>query len=158
MEVIMSENLSIKCQFKETPEQLFKDFTEPNQLNRWFMEMNYWGVDSHTDLKVGGKYDVTMTTDIGNTFTHDGEFEEIEENKKLRFSWGSGLVEDTDVTITFNKIDNDHTEVIVFHENFPTVELRDRHIELWSNCLEKLEYLTSHPLPYPIYEDPDYNE
>jgi uncharacterized protein YndB with AHSA1/START domain len=98
----MSEQLFISTEFEATPEQLFKDFTEPQLLNRWFMEMNYWGVDSHVDLKVGGEYDVMMTTDIGNTFTHDGIFEEIEACKKLRFSWGSGLVEDTDVTVTFD--------------------------------------------------------
>ncbi|OIQ19551.1 MAG: hypothetical protein BM556_03440 [Bacteriovorax sp. MedPE-SWde] len=152
----MSEKLKVLHKFEASPHELYLDFVDPKFIKRWFMEESHWVTEAHTDLKIGGKYDVTMWTDIGNSFTHDGVFEEVVEDKKLRFTWGSGLVEDTDVTIRFKEIDSKTTEVSVEHEHFPTVELRDRHVTLWNKCLVQLDNLVRNPVEYPIYKDPDY--
>ncbi len=152
----MSENLAITYLFKETPEKLFEYFVEPKYLVKWFREDTYWTTEAHVDFKVGGRYDITMVTEIGNTFTHDGTFKEIEPPSKLKFTWGSGIVENTEVTLFFNAIDNQHTEVQIIHNNFPTFELRERHILLWENCLHQLEKWIKNPEPYAIYQDPEY--
>ena len=127
----------------EAPLRLvYKMWTEPEHIARW------WGCSGSTvtrfkhDLRVGGDYFVEMHMSDGSLLCITGVYREIEEASRLCFTWG-WLDEDgqrgyeTLVTVTFAER-GQATEVTLRQELFDTTETRDQHGEGWTFGLDRL--------------------
>ncbi len=121
---------------------VYKMWTEPEHIARW------WGCSGSTvthfrrDLRVGGEYFVEMHMSDGSLLRITGVYREIEEASRLCFTWG-WLDDDgqrgyeTLVTVTFAER-GQATEVTLRQELFDATETRDQHGEGWGFSLDSL--------------------
>lgn len=142
-----SENsLTLTRVFKAPLERVYRAFTDPAELAKWYAPGDMTTTVNAFDLKVGGKFSVTMKglTPEGTDGTHTavGVFKEIVPNQKLVKSWaweGADAMEGEPTTITFvfKEVDGG-TEVTLIHEGMPNAEATQNHTEGWVGCLDNL--------------------
>ena len=92
---------------------------------------------AETDPKVGGRYDIIMTNEMGEV-PHWGVYKEIDRPNRLVFTWNSPhAAPDSLVTLTFTPVDGE-TDVTLVHEIFPSEGSRDGHKKGWKAILSVL--------------------
>jgi uncharacterized protein YndB with AHSA1/START domain len=124
-------------------EQVFRAWTDPKALERWF------GPDPEFVMKVpilelrpGGRYRFEMRKGDA-THIAVGEYREIRPPEKLVYTWKWEVsemavgFEDTIVTLEFHDR-GQATELILIHEKLPTAEERAKHEHGWKGCLDQL--------------------
>ena len=121
-------------------EKVFAAWTDPAKLAQWFRPSPDASVEIEADIRVGGKYRFHITTPDGTLHVSYGEYEVIEPPERLSFtwSWESGMVVGTLVTISLRAVDGG-TELTLRHERLETEDLRQRHAMGWGGCLQLLE-------------------
>jgi uncharacterized protein YndB with AHSA1/START domain len=133
--------LQMKRTFAAPRQRVFRAWTDAAELARWFApSADYSAVVPELDLRVGGKYRIEMHHKGGNVHRLGGTYREILPPEKVVFTWrwdGDTRPEDSLVTIEFRDLGNS-TEVILTHEQLPSVEERDKHAHGWTGCLEQL--------------------
>lgn len=137
------KNLEVRRTIHATAERLFEVWTQPEYLKKWWGPKNVVCSAAEIDLQVGGSYRIANQFPDGKVLWISGTFEEITPPKKLVYSWSveSDSPQSERVTVRFEPI-NEKTEVIIFHEQIETEEIRDRHEEGWCGCMDGLlEYL-----------------
>lgn len=140
--------LRLQRTFAAPRDQVFKAWTDPQALTRWFAPSDAFTTPiAEVDLKVGGRYRIQMKAPDGQFHTVAGVYREIVSPSKLVFTWawedggcGSKVVMpnvETVVTVEFHQR-GPATEMTLTHEYFPNAEERDRHGEGWTGCLSQL--------------------
>jgi len=66
-----------------TPEQIWKGWTDPQTLMKWFCPRPWKVVDCKIDLHPGGQFYTLMQSPEGKSFPNYGIYLEVIENKKL---------------------------------------------------------------------------
>jgi uncharacterized protein YndB with AHSA1/START domain/DNA-binding transcriptional ArsR family regulator len=117
---------------------LFRAFSDPEIMRKWFFPEEGWTADVTNEFKVGGRYRIDMHEPDGNTWSHSGEYKEIDPPNKIVFTWNSDEVKETQVTVEFIKTAGG-TEIILTHEFLPDEEQREQHRGGWTGCLSNLE-------------------
>jgi uncharacterized protein YndB with AHSA1/START domain len=72
------------------PELVWKAWTEPKHLMKWFCPLPWKTVECEIDLRPGGKFITMMQGPEGQKFPNVGCYLEVVENKKL--VWTTGLL------------------------------------------------------------------
>jgi uncharacterized protein YndB with AHSA1/START domain len=129
------------------PERLFRAWTEPEQLMKWWGPPPARCPQAEVDLRVGGKYRIANAFPDGSVIWISGEFESISPPRELIYSWRlEGSEGGTErVTVRFKGSGN-RTEVVVIHERIVSTETRDRHEKGWNGCLDGLaRYASARP-------------
>ena len=143
-------SLQIKRTYRATREQVFRAWTNPDALRKWFYPSDDFKTPvAEVDLQVGGAYRIQMVAPNGEKHTVGGVYKEITSPEKLVFTWawepgsgcGSSESEATSVTLVTVELHEkgSETEVVLTHERLPNVESRDKHNEGWDGCLSRLE-------------------
>ncbi len=73
-----------------SPEVLWKFWTQPEQLKRWFTPAPWQTVDCEIDLRPGGMFRTVMRSPEGTDYPNTGCYLEIVENRKL--AWTNALL------------------------------------------------------------------
>lgn len=138
--------LQLKRRFEAEREKVFQAWTEPEALKRWFGPPGYEATLVEMDLRVGGRYRVGMKKlPDGEVFYTHGIYREVRPPARLVYTWAwerSDMdVGETLVTVEF--LDQGaQTEVVLTHNLFPNDEGRDKHLQGWQGCLDRLaDYL-----------------
>ena len=129
--------LELERTFKASKEQLYALWTDPKTISQWF------GVKVVIDPKVGG----ALNFDFGEKVLTSGTFKELSPFDKVAFTWKSvtcseGTEEstgDTLVTVTFEKISSDQTQMRLVHSGFNTEAAKNDHNDGWTDYLAKWE-------------------
>jgi len=140
--------LKIKRTFAAPLEKVFRAWTDPKELTRWFAPSDDYSTPlAEVDLRVGGTYRIQMKAADGVTYTVKGAYREVRPPERLVFTWawegescaGRGLTEfyDTLVTLEFRTIP-EGTEMTLTHEYFLSKDERAKHSEGWAGCLNRL--------------------
>jgi uncharacterized protein YndB with AHSA1/START domain len=137
-----THELVIERRFDAPPELLFKMWTEPEHIVRW------WGCPMMrankvtNDLRVGGGFRSEMTLEDGVEHTLFGTYREIEPPTRVSFTWtwenetmGRGY--ETLVTVML-AADGDGTMMTLRHEFFEDADMRDQHNEGWTASVDRL--------------------
>lgn len=141
---VMTGELSLRIErfFEATPEEVFDAWTDPEVLRRW------WAVDpagrtpvAEVDLRVGGRYRLSMEHPDGTRHTVAGEYREILRPTRLVYSWcweqDDGRPDDQVSTVTVElRGEGERTKLVLEHTDLASAESRDRHAQGWSACLE----------------------
>lgn len=140
--------LCITRTFDAKPERVYKAFTNPGDLEKWFGPEGVNCIVHAIDPRPGGEYSFTMRDDKGGEHPLSGVFEEVIENEKLVYTWtwGFGTLEgvETQVTIEF-KAQGDGTELTLTHELLPTENAVEMHNIGWTGSFDCLAIeLTRH--------------
>jgi uncharacterized protein YndB with AHSA1/START domain len=141
----MSEtSLRLERTYEASPEEVFDAWTNPEVLRRW------WKVDpegstpvAEVDLRVGGRYRLSMEDPTGTRHTVGGEYQEVSRPKRLVYSWcweqdngQPGHV--STVTVEFHA-NGEQTNLVLEHTGLASSESRDQHAHGWNACLETLQ-------------------
>jgi len=138
--------LQFKRTLSATREKVFRAWTEPAEMKKWFAPSDEFSVPfAEVDLRVGGQYRIGMKPPEGNeVYIATGTYREVHPPDKLVFTWGweGPNWYETRVTIELRAVGNS-TELVLTHELFPSVEERDKHNHGWMGCVGRLEKLLS---------------
>lgn len=131
--------LVVRRTIDASAERLFRAWTEPEQLRKWWGPPPSRCPTAELDLRVGGKYRIANEFPDGRTVWIVGEFERISPPSELVYTWrleGSGLPIER-VIVRFEAAGT-KTDVIVLHERIADAEMRARHEQGWNGCLDGL--------------------
>ena len=137
-------SLTTRRVLKASPARVFRAWTEPAQLRRWFAAGEGFTTPvAEVELRVGGRYRLGMRAPGSpEVLMVTGEYQEITPPERLSFTWqweGAAPEEaPTLVTVMF-KAHDQGTELILTHERFSNVASRDQHAAGWVACLDQLE-------------------
>jgi len=123
-------------------EKVFDAWLNPKMLSQFILPMpGMPQPHTETDAREGGKFTIIMQ--VGDDkIPHTGEYLEISRPNKLVFTWESPFsTEDSTVTLEFNKLENNQTNINLTHVKFSDGESRKNHEGGWSNILESLNAL-----------------
>ena len=134
--------LFLKLIFAASREEVFKAWTDPKEIKRWFAPGEMDTPEAQVDLRVGGKYRIVMRNAAQNS-SHiaTGVYREIRTPERLVFTWsweGDPNSGEMLVTLEFHE-KGTKTELLLTHELFPNEASKKEHNEGWVACLEKLE-------------------
>ena len=133
-------SLSINRRFKALPARVFAAWTSPQQIAKWFGPPGIRDVSAEIDLRTGGHYTTVGFSPDGTRNQVGGVYREIEQNKKLVFTWAWHTTPERESLVTLEfKPDGDGTLLSLRHEQFADEPARDRHNQGWTGSLNKLE-------------------
>jgi uncharacterized protein YndB with AHSA1/START domain len=127
---------------------VFRAWTDPDQIARWWGPKGFVTVDHDMDVRPGGTYRFTMRSPEGTDHRKRGVYREIVEPERIVFTFA--WVEpdgqpghETLITVTL-KEEGTKTKLTLHQGVFDTVGWRDDHQVGWSSCLERFaEYMTA---------------
>ncbi len=143
--------LVITRQFEAPVSLVFKMFTQPEHIARWWGCSGSKVTHSRNDLRVGGDYHVEMRMDDGTVYRISGIYREVEDPGRLSFTWGwldeaGQRSHETLVTVTFEE-HGQATELTLRQEVFESLEERDAHGQGWGFSLDRLAVYLAEEAP-----------
>ncbi len=127
---------------------VFKAWTQPEHIARWWGPQGYTTIHCDMDIRVGGAYRFGMRSPEGKEHWKRGVFRDIVEPERVVFSFAW---EDTRgepghellTTVTFEAV-GEKTRLTLRQGVFETREGRDGHVSGWTSCFERFaEYVTN---------------
>lgn len=132
--------LILKRTLQAPVEQVYRAWTTPTMIKRWFAPGDMTVPQAQADVREGGSYRITMQESGGDSHTTYGTYREVVPNKRLVQTWQwEGSQEHTLLTIEFRALGERTTELTLTHERFATVDAKEQHNQGWQGCLQKLE-------------------
>jgi uncharacterized protein YndB with AHSA1/START domain len=127
---------------------LFKAWTEPEHMAKWFGPKGFVSAVLRCDLRPGGSYRLHMLGPDGDHWLQ-GVYQEIVEPERLvsTFAWadadGRATRPETVLALTFEDLGG-KTKLTLRQTLFESVSARDEHNYGWNGSLERLaEYLAT---------------
>jgi uncharacterized protein YndB with AHSA1/START domain len=140
-------SLQIKRFIKAPRDRVYAAWTDPAQLKQWFGPENVQTRDLVADARVGGEFRWDIIDPDGDKMTVNGEFRELQPNRKIVFTWqwqDDETWEDHFSMVTVELSDRDGgTELRLIHEKLPSEQSRDGHNGGWNSALDKLAKFVS---------------
>lgn len=138
--------LSITRIFDAPRSLVFRVWSTPEHLMRWWGPKDFACTLARTDFRPGGAWRTSIRSPEGTDHGAGGVYREIVEPERLVFTFAWDESSETLVTVTFEDVDG-QTKLTFRQTPFNTVESRDSHQEGWSECLDRLEtYLATDPV------------
>jgi uncharacterized protein YndB with AHSA1/START domain len=122
---------------------VFKAWTTPEHLVRWWGPKNYTTPSFKMDFRPGGSYRACIRSPDGKEEWLTGVYRDIVEPERIVFTfrWEEEGSRENLVTVTFAD-HNGKTRLNLHQAFFDSVEKRDSHHGGWSECLDRLAALT----------------
>lgn len=128
------------------PERIFAAWTDPAVLRRWWAAQPDWtGADASTDVRVGGRYRLSMRDSAGGVRSVAGEYIEVDPPRHLSYTWAWESHGDSEApgAVTVVSVDfvaeGSSTRVVLEQRGFATQSDQESHDEGWRGCLDNLE-------------------
>jgi len=127
---------------------VFKAWTDPEQIARWWGPKGFTTVEYQMDVRPGGAYWFVMRSPEGTDHRKRGVYREIVAPERIVFTFAW---EDADgrrgpellVTVTLEDLGS-RTRLTLRQGVFDTVDWRDSHMAGWTSCLERFaEYMVT---------------
>jgi len=128
--------------FRASRRRVYRAWTDPELMLRWFVEGDHDMRVLELDLRVGGRYRFEGEHE-GQPWRLEGEFLEVRPSERLVYTWkwdtdkNLGGPGDTVVTVDFLER-GDETELVVTQEGFGNELARREHDLGWAGCLDRL--------------------
>jgi len=83
----MSGTVKLHRVLRSKPERIYKAFIDPDAMVKWLPPNGFTGKVHEMDARTGGKYRMSFTNfSTGKSHAFGGEFLEMVENERLRYS------------------------------------------------------------------------
>ena len=134
--------IELKKTVSATPQEVFKAWTEPEIMKKWFAPSHEYDVPSlDVDLKVGGAFHVEMKTNEAS-YRVNGKYKQIQKDEHISFSWAWESAPDQESIVTVElKNNNGNTDISLIHKGLKTPESVVEHKNGWQGCLNRLAQL-----------------
>lgn len=132
--------------FPVSPERVFRAWTEPEAIRRWFGPEGFKMIAAEVDLRVGGQYRWTIQDGDGNVRYVSGTYREIRRPTRLVFTWiWAYEISNPDEEIMLVSVDfigqGDETRVVLTQERLPDQSILESHRAGWGDSLKRLDRL-----------------
>jgi uncharacterized protein YndB with AHSA1/START domain len=131
----------------DAPRRLvFRAWTQPEHLTRWWGPAGFTLVCCEMDVRPGGAWFRRMRSPEGTEYVKRGIYREIVAPERMVFTYvnenaDGSLGPETLVTVTFEQL-GAKTRLTLHHTGFESMASRDAHEGGWTSCLERFaEYL-----------------
>lgn len=135
--------LRLSRTFSAPRARVFRAWTEPAQLIKWWGPKGFSVPDYQMDVRPGGAWRTVMRSPEGRDHIVSGVYREIAPPSRLVLTWGweeDGVRgHETVVTIELFEVSGGGTRLELTHEVFETEDGRNAHRDGWSSCLDCLE-------------------
>ncbi len=139
-----AEVLRLSRRFKATREAVFRAFTDPVELAKWFGPEGMNVDNVQIDLRPGGAYSMVFNEADGGIHGLSGVYREISPPERLVMTlvWDDGDMAglETLVTLEFAAAGAE-TELTVIHEKLPSQNSLDLHNQGWTSSFKCLDQL-----------------
>jgi len=134
--------LIIERVFKASPEKVFKAWTDPAILVKWWGPEGFETPECEMEVRAGGAWRTTMVSPKGDSHTVSGVYREISSPSRLVMTWGweqdGNRGHETVVEITFEP-SGSGTKMRLVQSVFESVNARDMHSQGWTSTFNDLE-------------------
>lgn len=133
--------LRITRHYPASCEKVWRAWTEPQALSRWFGPGEAGSVTrAEMDVQAGGRYHIAFKTPDGQEHDVSGVYQEVVENRKLVFSWAWKSTPERVSRVTIElRPEGGGCELSFLHERFFNQEARDNHLRGWTATFAKLD-------------------
>lgn len=152
--------VEVKRIFAAPVERVWKAWTTPELVKQWWGPEQYSCPYASMDVREGGKSILAMQGPDGKVQYSGGTYEELIPNKKIvttdQFTDREGnlmsarqagmpmdMPDTMRVTIEFQSIGADETQMLLKHEGIPK-EMHDDCVSGWTSSINKLQRLVEH--------------
>ena len=128
------------------PALVFKYFTDPNQLARWWGPEGFSTPNLQFDPRVGESFRIEMQPPESDVFHLTGEFREVDPPTHLAytFRWEEPDPDDVETLVDLSFRDlSESTEIVFTQGPFMTEARLELHRDGWKDGFDKLEKLLS---------------
>lgn len=136
--------LILRRTFSAPRMEVFKAWTDPEKIKKWFAPGPMETHEAHVDLRVGGRYRIVMR-DLAEDNSHVafGVYREVTPPERLVFTWSwEGVPNSGEMLVTLEfREKGTRTELTLVHEFLPNEDSKRIHDEGWIACLDKLEHV-----------------
>jgi uncharacterized protein YndB with AHSA1/START domain len=134
------DGISIRRVLNAPCKQVFEAWTRPELMARWFFAGEGWTTKVSADVRVGGRYELTMRDTSGEEHAQFGEYREIVPVTRLVFTWSFAPLAVVDSVVTVELVDlGATTELNLTHVLPPDPKIRRSHEDGWTGCLRNLD-------------------
>ena len=133
-------SLTLRRHYPVGCEKVWRAWTQPEALKAWFGPDEIVEVPlAEVDLRVGGRFRVTMRAADGETHDVSGTYLEIVPERKLVFSWAWRSTPERVSRVTVRLApDGQGCELVLLHEQFFDEAAREGHRHGWTGAVDKL--------------------
>jgi uncharacterized protein YndB with AHSA1/START domain len=149
-----SRELTITRVFDAPRALVWKAWTDPQQLMRWWGPKDYTSPFCKIDLRVGGRYLFCMRSPEGQDYWSTGVFRELVPMERIvltdsfadeqgnvvpasYYGMGEDFPQELQVTVTFED-EGDKTRMTLRHAGMPEGEMREQTGAGWNESFDKL--------------------
>jgi uncharacterized protein YndB with AHSA1/START domain len=133
------DGISIRRVLTAPCKQVFEAWTRPELMARWFFAGDGWTTKVSADVRVGGRYELTMRDTTGAEHAQFGEYREIVPVTRLVFTWNFAPLGVVDSVVTVELVDlGASTELNLTHVLPTDPTIRRSHEGGWAGCLRNL--------------------
>ncbi len=141
-ETEFAEALRLSRRIKAPREAVFRAFTDPAALAKWFGPEGVQVTEVEVDLRAGGAYSMVFGETDGESHGLSGVYREISPPERMFMSWAwdHGVMAgvETLVTIEFSAAGAE-TEMTLIHEKLPSRKSLDMHTQGWTSTFDCLD-------------------
>ena len=131
------------------PEALFKLWTEPAQLVRWWAPDGFEASVQALETTAGGRWRIILRRPDGRELAMRGVFLVVEPPRRLAFTWGwedadadGAPGHETEVTVNFEPAPGG-TRLVLVQQRFESRQARDNHSRGWSTSFDRMTDIVS---------------
>jgi uncharacterized protein YndB with AHSA1/START domain len=127
--------------FDAPREEVFRAWTDPVELARWWGPGEFTCPQADVDLRPGGAYRLVMQPAEGEAMVLGGTYRDVQPPERLVYTWKweSGWPDPTELVVTVEFRDlGERTEVLLEQEGFANDDGRAANTWGWESGLDKL--------------------
>ena len=139
------ERVVVRRIIRAPRKRVFRNWTEPEQLRRWWGPGAFTCPDARVDLRAGGTYRLVMQAPGGGPLMSvAGTYRTVDPPALLVYTWRwdtgpTASDHESLVTVEFHDLGDRGTGVVVTHERFPAGHDVSPYRSGWDEGLEKLK-------------------
>ena len=144
-EATEERTLVVERVFKASPEAVFKAWTDPTILVKWWGPEGFKTPEYSFDVRAGGAWRTVMVGPQGERRTVSGVYRRIAPPKRLVMTWAWDQADgtrghETEVDVSFEPTDAG-TRLRLVQRIFQSLEQRQNHIMGWASSFNDLDRL-----------------
>jgi uncharacterized protein YndB with AHSA1/START domain len=139
---VQNFSLTINRNFKASKQSVYEAWTNEEAITSWFAPTSEMKTIVHEmELKIGGKYRISMIEPDGTTHVIHGEYVALNPYDQVAFTWEwESDEEQVDSLVTIDLSENNGTtDMVLVHDKLASQESVDLHNEGWTGCIAQLE-------------------
>jgi uncharacterized protein YndB with AHSA1/START domain len=126
-------------------EAVFRAWTEPEQIRRWWGPGEFTCPEAEVDLRPGGSYRLAMQPAEGEPFIVAGDYHEVDPPARLVYTWRWETGPAADGSESLVRVEfhpqGETTELVLTHSEFPESHGPAPYRMGWEGGLEKFQAL-----------------